>query len=45
MIAKKHKLNNFHIIIDYNKIQSYGRTEEVLDLELLKDKLILLDIK
>ena len=40
MIAKKHKLNNFHIIIDYNKIQSYGRTKEVLDLEPLKDKLI-----
>ena len=40
MIAKKHKLNNFHIVIDYNKIQSYGRTKEVLDLEPLKDKLI-----
>ena len=26
-------------IIDYNKIQSYGRTKEVLDLEPLKDKL------
>ena len=39
MIASKHKLNNFHIIIDYNKIQSYGKTSEVLDLEPLKDKL------
>ena len=39
MIAKKHKLNNFHVIIDYNKIQSYGRTKDVLDLEPLKDKL------
>ena len=25
MIASKHKLENFHIIIDYNKIQSYGK--------------------
>lgn len=40
MIAKKHQLNNFHVIIDYNKIQSYGRTREVMDLEPLKDKLI-----
>ena len=39
MIASKHKLNNFHIIIDYNKIQSYGKTKEVLDLEPLKFKL------
>ncbi len=39
MIASKHKLNNFHIIIDYNKIQSYGKTKEVLDLEPLADKL------
>ena len=40
MIASKHKLNNFHVIIDYNKIQSYGRTSEVMDLEPLKDKLV-----
>jgi len=39
MIASKHKLNNFHIIIDYNKIQSYGKTKEVLDLEPLNKKL------
>ena len=39
MIASKHKLNNLHIIIDYNKIQSYGKTKEVLDLEPLKEKL------
>ncbi len=36
--AKKHKLNNLKIIIDYNKIQSYGFTKEVLDLEPLKAK-------
>ena len=39
MIASKHKLNNFHLIIDYNKIQSYGKTKEVLDLEPLRKKL------
>ena len=39
MIASKHKLNNFHVIIDYNKIQSYGRTSEVLNLEPLREKL------
>ncbi len=38
MIASKHKLNNLKVIIDYNKIQSYGFTKEVLDLEPLKDK-------
>jgi len=36
--AKKHKLNNLKVIIDYNKIQSYSFTSEVLDLEPLKDK-------
>ncbi len=39
MIASKHRLNNFHLIIDYNKIQSYGKTKEVLDLEPLRKKL------
>ena len=36
--AKKHKLNNLKVIIDYNKIQSYSFTKEVLDLEPLKAK-------
>lgn len=39
MIAKKYKLNNFHLIIDYNKIQSYGPTKDVLNLEPLHSKL------
>ncbi len=39
MIASKHKLSNYHLIIDYNKIQSYGKTQEVLPLEPLKKKL------
>ena len=36
LIASKHKLNNLKVILDYNKIQSYGKTTEVLDLEPLK---------
>lgn len=39
MIASKHNLDNLHMIIDYNKIQSYGKTEEVLNLEPLRKKL------
>ena len=39
MIASKHKLSNYHIIIDYNKIQSYGQTKHVMQLEPLKEKL------
>ena len=38
MSAAKHKLNNLKVIIDYNKIQSYSFTKEVLDLEPLKEK-------
>jgi transketolase len=40
MTASKHKLSNLTLIIDYNKIQSYGFTKDVLDLEPLKKKLI-----
>ena len=36
--ASKHNLNNLHVIIDYNKIQSYGFTKDVLNLEPLVDK-------
>lgn len=36
--ASKHKLNNLIAIIDYNKLQSYGETREVLDLEPLNKK-------
>ncbi len=39
MMAAKYKLNNFNVIIDYNKIQSYGKTYEVLNLEPLQEKL------
>lgn len=39
MMAAKHKLNNLLLIIDYNKIQSYGFNKDILDLEPLKDKI------
>ena len=39
MTASKHKLSNLTLIIDYNKIQSYGYTKDVLDMEPLKEKL------
>ena len=38
MFASHHKLDNLIAIIDYNKIQAMGRTEEVLDLEPLVGK-------
>ena len=36
--AGKHKLNNLLILVDYNKMQSYGKTYEVLNLEPFKHK-------
>jgi transketolase len=38
MSASKHKLSNLTVMVDYNKLQSYGLTKEVLDLEPLVDK-------
>ena len=38
MAAAKHKLTNLTVMVDYNKLQSYGRTADVLDLEPLIDK-------
>jgi len=40
LYAGAKKVDNLIIFIDYNKIQSFGRTAEVLDLEPLKDKLL-----
>ncbi len=39
MLAAHHKLDNLCLIIDYNKIQSLGATNEVLNLEPLHAKL------
>jgi transketolase len=38
MSASKHRLSNLTVFVDYNKLQSYGTTKEVLDLEPLVDK-------
>lgn len=38
LFAGHHKLNNLIAIVDYNKIQSFGRTEEILDLEPFAEK-------
>jgi transketolase len=39
LFAPQHGLDNLTAIVDYNKIQSYGRTKDILDLEPLADKL------
>lgn len=38
LFAPQHHLDNLVAIVDYNKIQSLGRTKEVIDLDPLADK-------
>lgn len=38
LFAGHHKLNNLITIVDYNKLQAYGFTKDILDLEPFKDK-------
>jgi transketolase len=38
LFAPQHDLDNLIAIVDYNKIQSFGRVEDVLDLEPFADK-------
>lgn len=38
LFAGHHRLDNLIAIVDYNKIQSFGRTEEILDLEPFAEK-------
>lgn len=38
MFATHHKLDNLVGIIDYNKLQAFGRTNEIMALEPLRDK-------
>ena len=38
LIGAKNQLDNLVVLIDYNKIQSYGFTQEVVDLEPLNNK-------
>lgn len=39
MLAAHHRLSNLCVIIDYNKIQSFGNTNDVMRLEPLSDKI------
>ncbi len=38
LFAPQHKLDNLAVMVDYNKIQSLGRVEEVINLEPLAEK-------
>jgi transketolase len=38
LFAPQHRLDNLVVIVDYNKIQSFGNVKEVLDLDPLADK-------
>lgn len=38
LFASHHKLDNLIAIIDYNKLQAFGKTRDVLNLEPLKEK-------
>ena len=38
LFAPQHELDNLLLVVDYNKIQSFGRVKDVLDLEPLADK-------
>src|SRR4030042_5564059 len=38
LFAPHHKLDNLIVIVDYNKLQSLGRVEEVIDLKPLAEK-------
>ena len=38
LLASHHKLDNLVVLVDYNKLQAFGRTNEVLNLEPLVEK-------
>ncbi len=38
LMAPQHQLDNLVLIVDYNKIQSFGRVQDVIDLDPLSDK-------
>lgn len=38
LFAPQHKLDNVVLIVDYNKIQSFGKTDEILSLDPLGEK-------
>lgn len=38
LFAAHHKLDNLFVFVDYNKLQAFGKTNEVLNLEPLREK-------
>jgi len=40
LFAPQHKLNNLFLLIDFNRMQAFGKIEDVINLDPLKDKLI-----
>jgi transketolase len=38
LFSPQHHLDNLVLLVDYNKIQSFGRTKDILDLDPLADK-------
>jgi len=38
LIAHHHKLDNLVVLVDYNKFQAMGKTNDILEIEPLKDK-------
>ena len=40
LFASHHKLDNLILIIDYNKLQSFGSVENTLGIEPMKDKFL-----
>jgi transketolase len=38
LLAPQHKLDNLVLVVDYNKIQSFGRVKDIVDLDPLADK-------
>ena len=40
LFAAQHKLNNLYVVLDYNKLQGFGSTKDIIDLEPIKSKFI-----
>ena len=38
LFAGHHKLNNLYVLLDYNKLQGFGSTKNIIDLEPIKSK-------
>ena len=38
LFAAQHKLNNLYVLLDYNKLQGFGSTKNIINLEPIKTK-------